>query len=265
MPSLVHWNPYRRLARSGPLRVVRLPSRVNNFGDLLGPVIVRRLLERLQLPVELTGPRRLLSVGSILHMSRERDVVWGSGVNGKIRQERFPSLDVRAVRGPLTARALRRSGNVVPAVFGDPALLLPHLWTTKELGIRPGSGGTVYVPNLHDRASFPPQSLDPRGDPLEKVARIASAERVVASSLHGIIVAEAFSVPVAIVASPSEPSFKYEDYFEGTGRRLPSFSSTWREAVASTAPALSWDPRPLLDAFPADLWHGRSRTGGARA
>lgn len=263
MPKIVHWNPYRRVAADGLLRVLRLPTRVNNFGDLLGPVIVRRMLDRLAVRSTLTGPPRVLTVGSILHMGREGDIVWGSGVNGKIVKERFPRLDVRAVRGPLSARALRKSGSEVPEVFGDPALLLPHLWSREELGIRPGTGGTMYVPNLHDMAMFPPSSLDPRGDPLLKVAQIASAERVIASSLHGIIVAEAFNVPVSVVASPSEPTFKYEDYFEGTGRRVPSMAASWREATHSEATApLSWDPALLLEAFPDEIWRSRRGSKG---
>lgn len=265
MTEVVHWNPRRRLAQRGPLRLVRRASRVDNFGDLLGPVIVQRLLERLRLSAASERSSRLLAVGSILHMSRPGDVVWGAGINGKISQNHFPRLDVRAVRGPLTAAALRRSGLVVPDVYGDPALLLPHLWTSEDLGIRPSTRGTVYVPNLHDRASFPRDALDPRGDPMEKVAHIASAERVVASSLHGIIVAEAFNVPVAVVASPSEPPFKYEDYFEGTGRRLPRMHATWQEAAASETTTLDWDPQPLLDAFPAGLWRPHSEAGRAHS
>lgn len=100
---------------------------------------------------------------------------------------------------------------------------------------------------------------------MEKVAHIASAERVVASSLHGIIVAEAFNVPVAVVASPSEPPFKYEDYFEGTGRRLPRMHATWQEAAASETTTLDWDPQPLLDAFPAGLWRPHSEAGRAHS
>ena len=49
-------------------------------------------------------PRRLLAVGSILHLARDNDVVWGSGVHGKIvvRRHQFKQLDAREVRGPLT-------------------------------------------------------------------------------------------------------------------------------------------------------------------
>lgn len=255
MPELVHWNPRRRLRRSGVLRVVRTPSRVNNFGDLLGPLIARRLAEQLALPAHAHRGKRLLTVGSIMHLAEEGDVIWGSGVNGKIQRNSFPDLDVRAVRGPLTARVLKSSNIAVPEVFGDPALLLPELWSLDQLGVQAKSGGTLFVPNLHDLPTFPKGSLDPRGDPLRRVAQIASAEFVVSSSLHGIIVAEAYGVPVAPVVSHSEPSFKYEDYFEGTGRRLPRFSEhPIRAAETSGLAPLRWDSTGLLSAFPTDAW-----------
>ena len=49
--------------------------------------------------------RKLLALGSILTYARNNDVVWGSAVNGKwldLKHYKFTTLDVRAVRGPLT-------------------------------------------------------------------------------------------------------------------------------------------------------------------
>ena len=200
--------------------------------------------------------QRLLAVGSILHFARDGDVVWGAGVNGKMLQDSYPRLDVRAVRGPLTAELLRRGGVDAPDVFGDPALLIPHLWTDDELGIVRASGGTVLVPNLHDRADFPPEAIDPRADVVACVRAIASANLVVSSSLHGVVVAEAYGVPAVLVASSTEPALKYEDYYRGTGRSLPATAATWRDGLATTPapPIASWSPEPLLAAFPADLW-----------
>ena len=85
---------------------------------------------------------------------------------------------------------------------------------------------------------------------------IASAGLVVSSSLHGIVVAEAYGVPAVPVASSTEPVFKYEDYYAGTGRELPAPAATWQDGLrAAPAPPIShWSPEPLLDAFPADLW-----------
>lgn len=256
MPQVVHWNPRAGIGPGRLLSRVRLGRRIGNFGDLLGPLVVDRIRELRGLGPERSHAERLLTVGSILHFAREGDVVWGSGVNGKMPQDHYPRLDVRAVRGPLTAERLSSAGIPVPPVYGDPALLLPHLWTDDELGIARGTGGTVLVPNLHDRARFPADAVNPRGDVLGCVRTIASADLVVSSSLHGVVIADAYGVPAVLVASATEPTFKYEDHYRGTGRPLPATASTWHEGLSSrpAPPIASWQPGPLLDAFPADLW-----------
>ncbi|WP_442930543.1 polysaccharide pyruvyl transferase family protein [Mycobacterium sp. NBC_00419] len=203
--------------------------------------------------------KRLLTIGSIINIAAQQgDTVWGSGVHGNFLplQTPLPALDVRAVRGPLTAEVLRQNGIAVPEIYGDPALLIPHLWSDSELGITRGTGGTVIVPNFYDLAGAPRGSINPRGNVLARVRAIASAEKVIASSLHGVIIAEAYGVPAVLVASSSEKPFKYEDYYQGTGRPLPPIAPDW--AAASRAPAAppieTWSHRPLLDSFPTDLW-----------
>lgn len=260
MPKIVHWNPRPRLRPRGKLSRVQLPGkRWGNFGDLLGPWIVDRICETRQLGPAVSQRQRLLTVGSIINIAaKDGDIIWGSGIHGNHLPlvKSLPALDVRAVRGPLSASLLRQSGNEVPEVYGDPGLLIPHLWSDSELGIKRGSGGTVVVPNAHDFSDAPSNALNPRGDMLSRVRLIASAELVIASSLHGIIIAEAYDVPAVLVASGSETLFKYEDYYGGTGRPLPSVASNWDVAAALPAanPITNWDPEPLLEAFPSDLW-----------
>ncbi len=262
MPEVVHWNPKRwgRLTRTGPGRWVPCRRGFDNFGDLLGPLIVERIRaqRRLSRP-QRRGPR-LLAVGSIMRLAHAGDVVWGAGINGKTVDETvFPRVDVRAVRGPRTAAVLRSFGNDVPDVFGDPALLIPQLWSDEELGVDRGTGGLVLMPNYNDARQWPEHALSPRGGALERVRQLASAERVVASSLHALVIAEAYSVPAVPVASSKEPPFKYEDYYEGTGRVLPPLAPDWRAGLdAEPAPAITdWDPAALLAAFPAELWRTR--------
>ena len=262
MPQLVHWNPRLRVRPNGVLWHIPRLQRENNFGDLLGPWIATRIHDKLALGRPVSRNQRLLSVGSIINaVAREGDTVWGSGIQAKLLPLKapLPRLDVRAVRGPLTAALLRESGNEVPDVFGDPGLLVPHLWTDEELGITRRSGGTVLVPNYYDLAAAPAGALNPRGAIVGRIRTIASAERVIASSLHGIIIAEAYEIPAVLVASGTEPHMKYEDYYRGTGRRMPSVVSDWRSALAAPAAdrIKSWDAEALLQAFPADLWRNR--------
>ncbi|WP_271985711.1 polysaccharide pyruvyl transferase family protein [Pseudoclavibacter terrae] len=256
--DVVHWNP-RKLAISGPVgRLIRLRKPVDNFGDLLGPLIVEHLVKqrgKSQSSHAMGGPR-LLSVGSIMRLAEPGDFVWGSGVNGKSIDvdSVFPALDVRAVRGPLTRSRLMSDGIAVPETYGDPGLLVPELFPELKNATRLG---ITIVPNLHDWPTFKndPRAVNPRGDLHSIIKRIAGSELVVGSSLHGIVVAESFGVPARLVRAGSEPVFKYEDYYEGTGRRLPSIGASVEQAIdLSGAPPLQWSPHPLLEAFPTELW-----------
>jgi pyruvyltransferase len=208
----------------------------------------------------------LLAVGSILHFARAGDVVWGSGVNGKIAAARHAvtDLDVRAVRGPRTREFLIARGVTVPPVFGDPALLLPLL----DPRLRQWRNATMHelteVPNLNDAAAWRgrPHVVDPRGGLTGCLRRIARSAFVVGSSLHAIIVAESLGVPARAVVSGEEDRWKYDDYFEGTGREGVALASSPEEArEMGGAPALNWSPDPLIGAFPADLWVSTPEAG----
>jgi len=256
--ELVHWNPSRPRFPGKFGRLLKVPT--NNFGDLLGPMIVRRILERQGIEVQ-QGERsvRLLSVGSVLRLAREGDVVWGSGANGKSldAQHDYSRLDIRAVRGPLTKAFLEAKGITVPSVFGDPGLLVSHLWTREEIGATARPEGTTVVPNLHDYEAMGDRSkvVNPRGNVWDIVRRIACSKLVVGSSLHGIVIAEAFGVPARLVASRTEPAFKYEDYYRGTGRSEFEMAADVHSAEKMGGePALDWNPSALLNAFPSDLW-----------
>jgi pyruvyltransferase len=254
------WNPRR--SRLPPVLANRLHTgrRVNNFGDLLGPLIVGRILAMHGVdPRTAARDCRLLSVGSVLHFARDRDVIWGSGVNGKIADVgyRFQSLDVRAVRGPNTRAFLISRGVEAPAIFGDPALLLPLLVPELVRPSRAKQYPLTIVPNFNDFPAYKsgPALLDPRSPVEACLERIARSEFVVGSSLHAIVVAESLGIPARLLSSPVEDPFKYEDYYLGTGRPNAKAARNIDEAIRMGGePEPIFDPDPLLGAFPFDLW-----------
>jgi pyruvyltransferase len=260
--EIFEWNPKRPIFRGPVKRLVPVKRRVNNFGDLLGKEIVHRLRKMDNLPNEAGRTARLLSVGSILHFARDGDVVWGSGVNGKIpgSSHTYSSLDVRAVRGPLTRDFLNDRGIEVPEIFGDPALLLPHVAPELVDAAQHKKHKLTIVPNFQDlrlqRPSRPhPNLLNPTSGLWRCLYRIVQSELVVGSSLHAIIVAEAFGVPARAVQSRVEHEFKYLDYYTGTGRKTFSPAPTVRDAIkAGGEPSPLSSVQPLLNAFPSDLW-----------
>ena len=240
---------------------MELGKRVNNFGDLLGPLIVKRMLALHRVdPETARGERRLLSVGSVVHFARDDDVIWGSGVNGKVSGAayRFRALDVRAVRGPRTREFLVNRGINVPEVFGDPALLLPHVLPGLAAASEVKRHSLTVVPNFNDFSEYKLTStlLDPRRPLRTCLERIAQSELVIGSSLHAIVVAESLGVPARLIRSPIEDPFKYEDYYLGTGRSTAEVAGTVEEAVGmggESGPI--FDAARLLGAFPFDLWH----------
>jgi pyruvyltransferase len=206
--------------------------------------------------------RQLLAIGSILHFARDGAVVWGAGVNGKISPtaHKFHHLDVRAVRGPLTREFLIRRGISVPAIYGDPALLLPHLTSHRFAATR--LLGPAFVPNLHDLPAL--KDIDLAGVPViaptqswnRCVNAILGHSLMLSSSLHGIIIAEAYGIPARYVRlTQHEHLYKYEDYYAGTGRPAFAYARSLAEGVemGGERPPI-FDPQPLLDAFPFDLW-----------
>lgn len=268
---VVHWDPLRRTTRWG--RPARWSRPVRNFGDLLGPMIVDRLARDLPRPVD--PGRRLVAIGSILHFAGPGDVVWGTGVNpkGELDEHILRTLDIRAVRGPQTAELLRnRYGLDVPAVYGDPGLLLPHAFPALAGAPPSPLHDLTVVPNLNDlapRGSMPSGwrgcVVSPRANVGAIIRRIHRSRLVVGSSLHAIIVAESLGVPARAVASGHEEPFKYEDYYLATGRDPAGLLvGSVDEAIdLGGAPALDWDAAPLLAAFPRDLWTGRATEAAA--
>lgn len=201
--------------------------------------------------------RRLVSIGSVMHLARDADVIWGSGINGKHMHEELPfsKVDIRAVRGHLTRELLQKQGHVVPDVLGDPGLLVGELWPFMKRSEK--RYPLTIIPNLNDLGDYQASHdvLDPRSDLKACLTRIAESEFVVGSSLHGIIVAESLGVPARLISSSVEPTFKYEDYYSGSGRNRFKTAKTVSQALdLGGEAALKWDSGPLLDSFPFDLW-----------
>lgn len=234
-----------------------------NFGDYLSSVIVTKMAADADcfLDEERPTPARLLAIGSILHFARDGDVVWGSGVNGKIPVERhtFSDLDVRSVRGPLTHDFLLRRGIEVPEIFGDPVILIAELLKSRFPCPVEQTDLVAFVPNLHDLSAM--QDWENVISPLDPwwsvVDRISKARHVISTSLHGLVVADAFGVPCTYLRlSEEENLFKYEDYVLGVGRSALRVTQSREEAIrASPLDPIRFDAAPLKASFPYDLWN----------
>lgn len=243
-----------------------------NFGDYLSLKIVERMvgvpIEAIQMNTS-QNRRKLLAVGSILTFARDNDVIWGSGVNGKwlgLKNYKFRKLDVRAVRGPLTRDFLMNHFAIdVPEIYGDPALLLPLLFPEFKKKSQPRYEYLI-IPHYSEEKLFPKhlfsQVVYPT-DPWDLVIdKILDSKLVISSSLHGIIVAEAFGIPARLLRiTENEALFKYLDYYRGTQRPNVQFAYSVEQALkmgGEVAPRC--DLEQLYYAFPFEFWPGNGRS-----
>lgn len=235
-----------------------------NFGDECGRTVVELMLARKGITVfdEVKTSRRMIAVGSGLHYAENDTVLWGTGRNGAHpdSEHLFKRIDARAVRGPRTREFLMSRGIAVPEIYGDPALLLPMLTAGR---FQPtGEFECGFVPNLNDYEDYPSFSaigipvLDPRKSWNRAVAEILKYKFILASSLHALIIAEAFGIPARYVRlTEREGLFKYHDYYEGTGRILGEYARSIDQGLEMGGKELpDFDPSRLINAFPYDIW-----------
>jgi pyruvyltransferase len=128
-----------------------------------------------------------------------------------------------------------------------------------------GEYAVALVPNLYDLDyvitsgllnAYPEVGLiDPMRAWNVVVTDILKYRLVLASSLHGLIVAEAYGIPARFVRlTPLEGELKYADYYEGTGRTYTCASSLQEALELGGEPAPKFDCMPLMQAFPYDIW-----------
>ncbi len=238
-----------------------------NVGDHLSKVIVSEVLALRDRAItdKKDTSKKLFAIGSILHFAHSGECVWGSGVNGKIdlAKHRFSSLDVRAVRGPLTRDYLMQRSIDVPEVYGDPGLLMPRFLPDDLL--QPHARGSLpylVVPHLNEPAekfaAYHDHLLLPSCKPAAFVSQLLRARFIISSSLHGIILAEAYGIPaIYLDMGNGESSLKYDDYYYGTGRMAYHKASSIEEALDKGGnPAFDLEAiqHGLMKAFPWDLW-----------
>ncbi|MFH8252161.1 polysaccharide pyruvyl transferase family protein [Microbacterium sp. B2969] len=233
-----------------------------NFGDIASRWAARRM-SGVELRTPLPGEPRMLAIGSVLQRAQDGDVVWGAGVKGG--SEPLPrgiDLDVRAVRGPLSIDYLHRAGVSTDRVgqLFDPGVLFPRLFADELEKVEP-RGGDRIVPHYHDDLLLRRRHYEHLGSfvsvdttPLGMMRALKGADRVFASSLHGVIFAEAMGIPAYWLAPiGGEDELKYHDYYLGTGRtKIKRFESLEEAMASDPMPLPRFDIDAYLETFPHD-------------
>lgn len=286
----------------------RVRTDVLNLGDALSPMLVALCAGRpvIRVPARIGGSR-MAAIGTIGHsLVGGRVAVWGTGcaptIPGGAGLPRVPyrvpsgtDLRLHATRGKLSRMLMRSPSDPVDGVYGDPAWLLPRFHKTAvakrwDLGVivhptelnehapgapvRPVWARYALGPEWADRITIIDPLVTDAASAAAKIDAIRACRRIVSTSLHGLIIAEAYGIPCLYFAlsGPAPGLTRLEtdasgtldtriaDFYSGLNyRSFPVFAqsrtlrTSWRAVMDAVDQA--WTPAwlradDLLDALP---------------
>lgn len=270
--------PHCILSEAAWLEIVNGKPIMRNWGDDLNWHLLKRLTDVPIQPIAsvktiMPDDMRLLFIGSGAdsRLYDEHSVVWGTGSLRKESVIKTRPRKVCAVRGPLTRKKFLSAGIDCPEVYGDPALLLPIIYQPKvekkyKLGVAVHFR-EWYLPCVTKfRQDHPEILFIDMGDYVSWTDipdKICSCEAIVSSSLHALIVADAYQVPNAMIKFSDlvkGGTWKFKDYYAGVGRKFfepLDFKKKVDLAAVDTLlkkyQPINFDPNKLLSVSPIPL------------
>lgn len=238
----------------------RSDPKQQNFGDYLSPLIVEAVSGK---PVEYAPVKHadMIAIGTILgrlekarrFLLPRRLHVWGSGA-GK-PEERFSGRHYyHAVRGRLTASQIE--GLRGTPAFGDPGLLAgmlagPAPDKKYRVGLIPHYVDKAH-PFIAEAARWPGSVVIDVFSPIPEILRqIRQCDFVLSSSMHGLIVSDAFGVPNRrlVLSEGIIDEHKFHDYYTAFGIATPDWRrpADFAEAPPDLDLELSDYQRPHLE------------------
>lgn len=207
-----------------------------NWGDYVNLQLAKMISGKTIIPsIYCSFAPKVAMVGSILPWAMDSEtIVWGSGClnsHDPMWNNIEKPRNVCAVRGPLTRSVLLRHGIECPEVYGDPVLLFPRYYNP----MISKSGKIGIVPHVSSINMAICEELCKKNKNImiinpvkfstwhEFIDKIVSCRFVLSSSLHGIIVADAYHVPNVWVSFREDEhpdnNFKFHDYFSSVGKQ----------------------------------------------
>ena len=242
-------------------------QRRENVGDYAAKIVYDWMTR----DIDLSRPKRkcvhLTTIGSLLGGGNYDATVWGSGIldlfgiQNVYKKAWLRKFDIRAVRGPLTKEVLINAGyDCKYAILGDPAVLMPLIYQSPCAEKKYELCIVNHYINAENRCSFPDSVCISAGtnDYKNFIDTLKSSKLVISSSLHGVILAEAYGIPAIYCCENLEETlFKVYDYYFSTGRYNVIIAKSVEEAMAlqpMPLPVFFSMQQELIKAFPRDLW-----------
>lgn len=179
-----------------------------NWGDDVSKTIVQLINPSKRVIIKryswnLKKKEDYLCVGSIITwMTTPNSIIWGSGVVYPDKDLSACPKRVLAVRGPLTRKYFLERGIECPEIYGDPALLFPKYYKPQvkkqyKYGIIPHyrDKNNVALSRLYGNPDVLLIDVQKTRPWTSFIDSINKCEFIFSSSLHGIIISDAYGVP----------------------------------------------------------------------
>lgn len=266
-------------------------SKVPNMGDLLNELVMDRLFhvpyvhETSVFRYELTGIGSFLQnifagtetnfKGKIKRIIYQHCpypcYVWGTGflqdyTNIKTRISRNDVVFM-AVRGRLTQKSVENIiGQQINPVLGDGGIITPMFVkkceTKYKIGLIPhfreiDCENVSYIVEKYPDCHI----IDLRKDPISVIEEISSCETVLSSSLHGLILSDAYRIPnmrIKLTDAPRGGDFKFSDYYSAYNLAISATSINSTEDVPDINTII--DKYLITDGMVNTMQHGMFKT-----
>lgn len=212
------------------------PSYAQNWGDLVSGRIIKHLsgnenfnTEKVFNVKDSNRKYPIISTGSVMAFTHGDSIVWGTGCIDRNKVGLKPKK-IFAVRGPETRKELLKLGWECPEVYGDPALLYPKIYNPTiekkyKIGFIPHyieyeSNKDLKV--LKHIESLGVQIIDVCAGEYNFIDQVLECEKIISSSLHGLIISDAYGIPNARVNVSNKligGHFKFIDYYKSVDRK----------------------------------------------
>lgn len=195
-----------------------------NFGDCIAPYLLEKITGFQSFFVSNTEETEHIAlIGSLLDNGPLNNThVWGCGFAYEDSPV-YPPKKIYAIRGKLSRSKYLEANIECPDILGDPALLLPRFYNPEiqkkyKVGVIPHV--MDYISVLENYANrYEGFVIIDLSKPVEFVInQILSCEKIISSSLHGLIVADAYGISSRWVEFSDKVlgnGFKFRDYYSG--------------------------------------------------
>lgn len=171
--------------------------------------------------------KHFLIVGSIIDSMNKNSVVLGSGTNDILKLDMLNSIgQIKALRGHITKNIIERKFDIkLNVALGDFALLYPRIYNppiTKKfkvgLILHYADEGNEFADKIE---KYGGKIISVKQDPKSFVNSIKECECILSSSMHGVILSDAYQIPnkqIILSNNIIGADIKFSDYYSTTDK-----------------------------------------------